>query len=104
MESIGVVSGCGCKEVYRFPKTFFNLVPVLLGNKILCIINFSCRINTHKEEYSSHNYEGLHIMLYTRRSTHKRTLHISRWTSAVCGGCRSRSRGRALYRDESRAA
>ena len=24
-------------------------------------------------------YEGLHIMFYTRRSTHKRTLHILRW-------------------------
>ena len=32
VESIGVVSGCGCKEVYRFPKTFFILVPVLFGN------------------------------------------------------------------------
>ena len=47
-------------------------------------------------------FEGLHIL--TRRSTHKRTLHILRWTSAVClqrGGCycRSRSRGCALYRD-----
>ena len=40
-------------------------------------------------------------MFYTRRSTHKRTLHILRWTSAVClqvAGCRSRSRGRALFR------
>ena len=44
-------------------------------------------------------YEGLH-MFYTRRSTHKRMLHILRWTSAVClqgARCRSRSRGRALY-------
>ena len=32
VESIGVVSGCGCKEVYRFPKTFFILVSVLFGN------------------------------------------------------------------------
>ena len=39
-------------------------------------------------------YEGVHIMFYTRRSTHKRTLHILQWTSAVClqgAGCRSRS-------------
>ena len=27
-------------------------------------------------------YEGLHVMFYTQ-STHKRTLHILRWTSAV---------------------
>ena len=46
-------------------------------------------------------------MFYTRRSTHKRTLHILRWTSAVLlqgAWCRSRSRGHALYRDASRAA
>ena len=50
-------------------------------------------------------------MFYRRRSTHKRTLHILRWTSAVCpqgagqgAGRRSRSKGRALYRDVSRAA
>ena len=49
-------------------------------------------------------YEGLHIMFYTRRSTHKRTLHILRWTSAVCHQLYARSRGRALYRDASRAA
>ena len=44
-------------------------------------------------------------MIYTR-STHKRTLHSLRWTSVVClqgAGCRSQSRGRALYRDASRA-
>ena len=52
-------------------------------------------------------YEGLHIMFYTRRSTHKRTLHILRWTLAVClqgVECRSRSRGCALYRDALRDA
>ena len=43
----------------------------------------------------------------TPRSTHKRMLHIVRWTSAVClqvVGCRSRSRGRALHRDASQVA
>ena len=52
-------------------------------------------------------YEGLHIMFYTRRSTQKLTLHILRWTSAVClqgEGCISRSRGHALYRNASRTA
>ena len=45
-------------------------------------------------------------MFYTRR-THKRTLHILRWTSAVRlqgAGCRSRSRECAFYKDASRAA
>ena len=40
-------------------------------------------------------------MFYTRRSTHKQKLNILRWTSAVrfqVAGCRSRSKGRALYR------
>ena len=47
-----------------------------------------------------------HNVLYAMKHT-KRTLHILRWTSAVClqgAGCRSRSRGRALYRDASRGA
>ena len=46
-------------------------------------------------------------MFYTRRSTYKRTFHILQWTSAVLlqgAWCRSRSRGRALYRDASPAA
>ena len=50
-------------------------------------------------------YEGLH-MFYTRRSTHKRMLHILQWTlplSLQGAECISRSRGRALYRDASRA-
>ena len=55
VESMGVATGCGCKEVYRFPHTtypysscicsfcsyflfmFFVLVPVLFCNYILCI-------------------------------------------------------------------
>ena len=52
-------------------------------------------------------YEELHVMFYMRRITHKRTLHILRWTSAVRlqgAWCRSQSRGRALYRDALQAA
>ena len=69
---MGVTSGCGCKEVYRFPhitypysscicsflqqhpyflfifKMFFVLVPVLFSN--LCN-NFSRSINTHTDDY-----------------------------------------------------
>ena len=125
---VGVASGCGCKEVYRFPHTpypysscicyffssillfvhlkmFFVLVPVLFSN--LCN-NFFAQYKHIRATTGvpRQPYEGLHIMFYTRRSTHKRTLHILRWTSAVClqgAGCRSRSRGRALYRDASRA-
>ena len=57
MKSMGVATGCGCKEVYRFPHTliptplvsvlhpyflfifkmFFVLVPVLFCNYIYCI-------------------------------------------------------------------
>ena len=69
---MGVASGCGCKEVYKFPHItypysscicsflqqhpyflsiflmFFVLVPVLFGN--LCNI-FSRSINTYKDDY-----------------------------------------------------
>ena len=89
-----------------FKKMFFVLVPVSF-----------CNLNNNFLTQYKHilattgvprqPYEGLHIMFYTRRSTHKRTLRILGWTSAVClqvAGCRSRSRGRALYRDASRAA
>ena len=68
--SMGVATGCGCKEVYRFPHTtypyssciysffteasqmFFVLVPVLFCNYILCINFFFSRcINTHTGNY-----------------------------------------------------
>ena len=77
---MGVVTGCGCKEVYRFPHTtypysscicsflqqhptfcsfkkmFFVLVPVLFCNYIFVITfyvlnNFSRSINTHMGNY-----------------------------------------------------
>ena len=85
---------------------FFVLVPVLFDN--FCLKKFA----QYKHILVTAGvplqpYEGLHIMFYTRRSTHKRMLHILRWTSAVCfqgAGCRSRTRGCALYRDALRAA
>ena len=66
------------------------------------VLNFSRSINTHTGDYGRPTAAiwRLHIMFYTR-STHKRTLHILQWTSAVClqgAGCRSWSRGHALYR------
>ena len=129
---MGVASGCVCKEVYRFPhitypyssctgicsylqqhpyflfilNIFFVLVPVLFCN---LYNNFFAQYKYIRAATGVpwKQHEGLHIMFYTRRSTHKRTLHILRWTSAVClqgVGCRSRSRGHALYRDASWAA
>ena len=47
--------------------------------------------------------KAAHNVLYTK----KRTFHILRWISAVLlqgVWCKSRSRGRVLYRDASRAA
>ena len=88
---------------------FFVLVPVLFVIKFYLLNNFFAQYkhiqaNTGVPRQPN---EGLHIMFYTRRCTHKRTLHILRWTSAVClqgAGCISRSRGCALYRDAWRAA
>ena len=49
-------------------------------------------------------YEGsTYCFIHEEAHTNVRTLHILRWTSAVWAGCRSRSRGRVLYRDTSRA-
>ena len=120
VECMAVASGCGCKEVYRFPhitypysscicsflqqhpdffihfKKFFVPVPVLFVIKFYVFNNFFAQYKhilvTTGVPWQP--YEGLHIMFYTR-STHKRTLHILRLTSAVClqgAACRSRSR------------
>ena len=104
-----VSSGCGCKEVYRFPHItypyssciylfFFAAASLLLVNFlnvfrscsstffVIYLKNFTQNKQTYGRLYtgvSRKPYEGLHIMFYTRRSTHKRTLHILRWTSAV---------------------
>ena len=130
MKSMGVASGCGCKEVYRFPhitypyssciRYFLQQHPYFLKKNLMCFVLlhvlfviyvriFSRNINTNtatSTDVPRLPYEGLHIMFYTRRSTHKRTLHILRRSSAVClkrGGCRSLSRGCALYKDKPRA-
>ena len=121
MESMGVVSGCGCKEVYRFPHI---IIPILVSALFCSSIPTFCSflkcfsflfqyffvtyviissriINTHTDDYGRPTEAvWLQIMFYKRRSTHKRMLHILRWTLAVClqgAGCRSRCRGRALY-------
>ena len=79
---------------------FFVLVPVLFKIKIYVLNNFFAQY-----KHTKGTYQGLLIIFYTRRSTYKRTLHILRWTSAVClqwARGISRSRGRVLYRDASR--
>ena len=100
VEFMGVDSGCGCKEVYRIPhiiypyysyiyllffaaaslflfnfKMIFFLVPVLFGNL------FNTFFAQYKHTPATTGvprkpYEELHIMFYTRISTHKRTFHI----------------------------
>ena len=70
---MGVATGCGCKEVYRFPHTtypyssvlfcssiptfcsfkkmVFLLVPVLFVITFYVLNNFSRNINTHTDNY-----------------------------------------------------
>ena len=45
MESMGVTSGCGCKEVYRFPDFLILLIPthlvsVLFASASLLSVHF----------------------------------------------------------------
>ena len=72
-------SYCICYFLQQHPyflfilKMFFVLVKVHYCNKILGITFFSHSINSHTSEYGHppQPYEGLHIIFYTRRSTHK---------------------------------
>ena len=105
---MGVSSGCGYKEVYSYIDFLKISYPYSS-----CICSFlqqhsyslfikknvfrSCFITSWSFFYLiffTHSiratmgvprkpYEGLHIMFYRRRSTHKRKLRILRWTSAV---------------------
>ena len=126
---MGVATRCGCKEVYRFPHTtypysfcicsFCSSIPTFCSLKkcfsflfqhffvikFYVLNNFFVQYkHTYGQLRASHcsHMKAAHTVLYMKilRSTHKRTLYILRWTSAWC---RSRSRGRALYRDASRA-
>ena len=89
---MGVATGCGFKEIYRFPHTtypysscictflqqhiptfFFILVPVLFLNYILGI-NFkkiSRSINTYLELRASHgiHMKAAHTVLYMKKHT-----------------------------------
>ena len=69
VESMGVASGCGCKEVYRFPLllipiyscissfllqhpvNFLNVSFLFLHFFVMYVIIFSRSINTHAGDY-----------------------------------------------------
>ena len=81
---VSVFFCCSIPTFCSFLKCFSFLLQYVLVIK-LCI-NFFFAQYKHKWATTGiprQPYEGLHIMFYTRRSTHKRTLHILRWTSAV---------------------
>ena len=103
MESMGVASGCGCKEIYidflilliptPLVSALFSSIPTFCSFKkcfsllFWYFLLFMC--NNFFAQYKHTGvpwqpYEGLHIiMFYTRRGTHKRTLHNLQWTSPV---------------------
>ena len=90
-----VTTGCGCKEVYRFPHTtypysscicsflqhpyflfickmFFVLVPVLFGIYILCIKYFFTQYkHTYLQLRPSHrsHMKAAHTVLYMKKHT-----------------------------------
>ena len=129
---MGVATGCGCKEVhvYRFTHTtypysscicsflqqypyflfikkkFFVLVQYFFVITFYVLNNFFAQYkHTYGQLRLSHgsHMKAAHTVLYMKKHTHKRTLHILHWTSAVWAWCRSRSRGRTLFRDASLA-
>ena len=85
VECMCVASWCG--------EHFFVITFYVLNNF------FSQYKHTYGQLRASHgsHMNAAHTVLYMK-SAHKRTLHMLRWTTAVLAWCRSRSRGRALYR------
>ena len=104
-----LVSVLFCSSSPTFFKFFLMCFVLLHVLFVIYVRIFSRNINTNTATSTGvprQPYEGLHIMFYTRRNTHKRTLHILRRSSAVClkrAGCRSLSRGCAIYKDKPRA-
>ena len=123
---MGRIYGCGCKEVYRFSHNyylslllvsalvcsiptfcsffmFFVLITVLFCN--LCKF-FSRSIYIHIRAttgFPRKLYDGLHITKkHTQTNVSNPVMDVRCMPSRA--GCRSRSRGRALYRNASRAA
>ena len=105
---MGVATGCGCKEVYRFPHTtypysscicsflqqhpyflfikkiFFVLVPVLFLITFYVLNNFFAQYkHTYRQLRASHgiHMKATHTVLYMNKHTQKYV--ILRWTSAV---------------------
>ena len=119
---MGVATGCGCKEVYRFPHTtypysscicsflqqlptfcsflkmFFVLVPVLFVITFYVLNNFFTQYKhiPATTGFPRQPYEAAHTVLYMNK-------HTQTYASYPAMYIRSRSRGRALYRDASRA-
>ena len=92
---------CSFKKCFSFLFQYFFVIKFY-------VLNFfpPQYKHTYGRLWASHgsHMKAAHNVLYMKHT--KRTLHILRWTSAVClqgAGCRFRSRGSALYRDASRA-
>ena len=131
---MGVATGCCCKEVYRFshitfPYSSVYICSFLQQHPYFCLIFTKCFLflfqyffaikfyilNNFFVQYkytygrlrASHfsHMKAAHV-LYTKKHTQTNASYPA-MDSAVClqgAGCISRSRGRALYRDASRAA
>ena len=96
VESMGVATGCGCKEVYRFPHTtypysscncsFLQQQPLLFVHFLKCfsflfqyffvitfyvLNNFSRSINTYRQLRASHgsHMKAAHTVLYMKKHT-----------------------------------
>ena len=96
VECMSVASGCGCKEVYRFPHItylysscicsywqqhsyfFVHLNKCFSLHFVIKFYVIFLHVETHMMTTGilRKPYERLHIMFYMRRSKHKRKLHI----------------------------
>ena len=63
VESMGVATGCGFKEIYRFPHTTYPYSS--------CIRIFSRSINTYLQLRASHgiHMKAAHTVLYMKKHT-----------------------------------
>ena len=130
---MGVTSGYGCKEVYRFPhitypysscissflkqhlyflfifKMFFVLIPVLFVIKIYALNNFSRSINTHMDDYGRLTAvirRVAHNVLYMKKHTQTNASYPAIDINCMPsrgGGVDLELEGRTLYKDASRA-
>ena len=77
---MGVASGCGCKEIYRFPHTTYPYSSCIysflqqhpnffLGNLILCIKYFFHSVLTHIRASHGSHMKVVHNVLYMKKHT-----------------------------------